>query len=760
MRMTWIFLLAGIGLTACDNNERSIQSPDHGDGIPKFTSKADQTLHSFESCDAVKDYVAEALIQEYTTAYWAGVPCWSCDVAIEPIGAPMRATLPTASPTTPTDDASPGQPEALAGSGFRRVNDTNTQEEGVDEADLVESSRDGHIMYSLHNSAYGSEQEVLVFETSSAADTAIIARIPLGNERYVSGLYLDEDNRRLIVLAEGGYVFPLASDGVFAPEPGGGYGYGSVVTSFDVSDPRNIDPGQARRFETDAQIIASRRVGGRLHLVSQFGIPLPTTLRTDDSFFTLVYQDYYDALRNGDDDEIARFREEIQTRIQAAVAETDISELLPRNSNSGGDMTPLACESLSAPSVEQRLGLIQVSSMDTDLNNPLTVGLINNGWNVYGSPDSLYVTQSSSGWWFDPDQAQQTAIHRFALSDAGAPAYRGSGLVDGWAHNSYQFSEHAGHLRVASTVQGAAFIGDGDNFRLASKVSVLQLGDDGMQSVGVTPLFGFDEDIRSSRFLGDRGFVVTFRQIDPLFALALDDPANPEIVGELEIPGFSSYIHPLGTDLLLTIGRTPGPEGRGVGNSFQLKLFDVSGAFDGDGNTGLLDLTTHEIALEAGEYAFSTAEYDPLAFNFLRDLSDEFSGILSIPVQIGSLSPERSFSGFYSFSVDGSAGSIETLLNINHAVMDDQNGTGCPGRPQAVDSDAESQPACGDYVPVIYNEPLRTKIIEQAGLMPGSNPQRQLFTFSRTMLKVDTPDPAPLGNGETSLATVHYNPSQ
>ncbi len=755
MREKLLLLIATLILVGCGSSKPGNGLTDPDDPTPKFTTKEQQTLEPFASCADFKNYATEALTLEYTTAYWAGVPCWSCEVFVDAIGAPVRATLEAAPPGTEFDAAAPPQPQPATDSGGgARVNDTNVQEAGVDEADRVESTSDATVMYFLDSAYYGGTQQVLVFDTSTPEQPRIIARIDLGNQRYASGLYLDEPNSTLLVLNQGGYFFPLASDAAIAPGPDGGSAYGSIVQAFDVTTP--AAPVSLGSFETDAQIISSRRIEDRLHVVSQFGIPLPVALRDDEDFFRLVYDEYYQAVVNGDEAETERLRTLIGTQIASAMDKTEIRELLPRNTNADGVLETLACSSVYAPDVEQRLGLIQVSSMATDTSSPQTVGLLNNGWNVYASSSSLYISQTSGGWWFDPAQVQQTAIHRFALSETGAASYKGSGVVDGWASNSYQFSEYEGHLRVATGLSGAVLLPPEPapdlQPTMTNKVSVLRLDETGLEWVSSTPTFGNDETIRSSRFLGDRGFVVTFRQIDPLFALDLSDPLNPQIKGELEIPGFSSYIYPLSPDRLLTIGRAGGEDGIGVANTFQLQIFDVAAAFDNDPDTEISQLAVEPLVLGENEYAFSTAEYEPLAFNFLASSTDPQRGTLSIPVQLGSPDPDRAFSGFSTYTVDGSNGTIASLLDIDHAIVDPDNGSNCPDDKEPPPNTADgSGPTCTSFAPVIWNEPLRTKIVEA-----GTPPQRYFFTFSSRFLKVDTPDGEPDGNTAESLATVNY----
>ena len=177
---------------------------------------------------------------------------------------------------------------------------------------------------------------------------------------------------------------------------------------------------------------------------------------------------------------------------------------------------------------------------------------------VYATSSSLYVASL--------DRGEDTAIHRFDLSDPAEPAYDATATVRGNLLNQFSLSEYDGHLRVAAT-----------NWRTwpsESSVSVFDVGDD-LKEVGKVIGLGPTESIFAVRFLGDRGFVVTFRQVDPLYVLDLSDPTAPAVTGELKIPGFSRYLHPLGGGLLLGVGQDADPE-TGWAEGLQVSLFDVS----------------------------------------------------------------------------------------------------------------------------------------------------------------------------------------
>ncbi len=207
---------------------------------------------------------------------------------------------------------------------------------------------------------------------------------------------------------------------------------------------------------------------------------------------------------------------------------------------------------------------------------------------VYASPTSLYVA-TSGGW-----QRDDTSIHRFDLTGDADTAYRASGQVPGDLLNQFALSEYKGVLRAATTE------GFSDNSQ--SHVTSLQARAGRLEKIGQVSGLGRGERIYAVRFIEDRGYVVTFRQVDPLYTLDLADPAHPRVRGELKILGYSAYLHPVGDHELLGIGQDASAEG--VRQGTQLSLFDV----DDPANPKLL----HKVAL--GELTSSEAEYDHHAF--------------------------------------------------------------------------------------------------------------------------------------------------
>jgi uncharacterized secreted protein with C-terminal beta-propeller domain len=241
------------------------------------------------------------------------------------------------------------------------------------------------------------------------------------------------------------------------------------------------------------------------------------------------------------------------------------------------------------------------------------------GSTVYASADGIYVaTQTlhppndgivdSIGRFIGPDSttvpvepAGDTQIHRFATSDAGGTAYASSGEVPGRLLGQFAMSEEDGVLRVASTTGDTWTDGPGES---ESMITTLGESDGRLEKIGQVGGLGRGEEIYAVRFIGDRGYVVTFEQTDPLYTVDLSDPENPETTGALKIPGYSAYLHPVADGRLLGIGQSGTDSGTITGA--QASLFDVADP----GHPERLDA----LDLSDGRYGSASTEWDHHAF--------------------------------------------------------------------------------------------------------------------------------------------------
>lgn len=223
--------------------------------------------------------------------------------------------------------------------------------------------------------------------------------------------------------------------------------------------------------------------------------------------------------------------------------------------------------------------------------------------------------------WIEPDVTDDTDIARWSenyttqihsFDNTGAEAeYLASGDVKGSLLNQFSLDESDGFLRVVTT-NGSPW--DEDN---ASEtfLSVLEERGDRLEQVGQVGGLGKGESLYSARLLDDVGFAVTFRQIDPFYVLDLSDPKAPTVSGELKLPGFSTYLHPIGEDRVLGVGRDATEEGQVTG--FKVSLFSVSDPAN-----------PVELASWTAGNAESPAEYDHRAFQYLPE-----QGIAVVPLR-------------------------------------------------------------------------------------------------------------------------------
>ena len=427
---------------------------------------------------------------------------------------------------------------------------TNVQEEGVDEPDIVKTN--GDTLFAVAN---GSLNAVDVSDSKPNLLDTLKLDQAMSHELLLYG-------DRLLLLSRGGFwAEPLPALAArmmpYAPAR-------SVLVEIDVSDPKRLRV--VRTLTLDGGYVAARLIGGSARIVTAAQVPekLPFVQPKD-----------------GTKAELAAAR----ARNRAVVASSRVASWLPsyRIKRAGakvGTPRPLVqCRHVRRPAAFSGLGMLTVLTVDLakGLEPVDSVAVMTDARIVYASPESLYVATER---WADrppPDKPTQeqngasTAIHKFDISNPERTQYRGSGSVSGFLLSQWSLSEHRGVLRVVSTDSPAWW---GAGRETESSLTTLRHRDGALVQAGRIGGLGKGERVYAVRFVGDVGYVVTFRQIDPLYTIDLADPERPRVLGELKIPGYSAYLHPIGEDLLLGIGQDANEEGRALGT--QLSLFDVS----------------------------------------------------------------------------------------------------------------------------------------------------------------------------------------
>jgi beta propeller domain-containing protein len=610
--------LIGCSLTGCGGSSSDEGMPDRAVQGLVSTPQEKLELKEPQSCSAFNRFVTDAVTGLFANG--GPVPCRTCLITF--------AGGAAAQPALGTDQQS-----------FDRFTETNNQEAGVDELDQIDTDANGYF-YVLDGT------QLVVANGLPPTDLRAVAKLDLG--RYADGLVLDPVNHRLVIARSEFGPVPTDIAGpvtLWAP-------MNPLTELLFVNVANPAAPVIERRLKIEGFKLAVRRVGSRVHLVTHATPFIPVPLVNDDRLAALR-EDLANAPQDG---ELAkRITEDIRSRVAALVAGTDPLDYLPNLTVSTGaqpftDVTPANCANVAIPDVASRLALTAVTSVDSDGTDASSLTVASVAWNVYASEKHVYIPQASASWWFDRDQRQQTVVYKIEIG-AGRPAYRAFGAVDGWTDSSFQFSEHDGYLRIATNRWEfdpvAGWVRDNHLYVLADN------GTRRLEVVGKVDGFAAGERIFSTRFLGTRGFVVTFRQVDPLFTFDLSVPQDPRLVGEVEIPGVSTYLHPLDEAHLLTIGYD-GDQNR-LNGQFALQIFDVQNLAE--------PRLIHKFVpkFEAPGFAWTSATHDHLAFNYFPE-----GGTLTVPVQYYASSLGDDFSGFIAFSVSAANGFSE-LGRLDHS---------------------------------------------------------------------------------------------
>ena len=544
-RALFVPALVALGLlgVSCSGNGETSSTERPFDLDP---NDAVRLYSAFEDCDGVVDWTKAEMLERVTPygldmypVYWGRDGVWMED-------APAATEAPAA------DESTGG---ASNGSG---TSATNTQEAGVDEGDITET--DGRFVYSIIDNRLRSVD----------LDTATVLadlEVPLGESQMV-----------------------LVGDMLVVATNSWSQSTSTVVTRYSIDSGV---PEFRRRDHLEGSMVSMRVVDGVVQLVLQAGI----TNRLD-----------FVSPRDGTTDA----QEAAKERNIEVIEALDAEDLLPRSfeeSVLGAWGTPavaIDCARMGHPGDFSGWGITWVAVLDTETLDtdaasvPLgAAGLITQAGSTYTSEESLYVTTNrwndvvDEEWVSNNPESPRTVIHRFSLLDG--VEYVASGEVIGTLLNSYSMSEFEGDLRVATTAYSDDFGGGQDN-----GVHVLRVDGADLVEVGSVRGLGRGEQIQGVRFDGPRGYVVTFRQVDPLYVIDLSNPSNPAMVGELKIPGYSTYLKPIGGGRLIGVGMSGTETGQITG--VQVSLFDVSDP------AAPRQVATAEIA------EWSEATWDPHAF--------------------------------------------------------------------------------------------------------------------------------------------------
>ncbi|MCX7418064.1 MAG: beta-propeller domain-containing protein [Planctomycetia bacterium] len=470
--------------------------------------------------------------------------------------------------------------------------ETNVQVNGIDEGDLIEN--DGKNLYVLNGN------DLLIMQASPAKEMKELSRTRF--EGYAIAEYLDGD--RLTVISQE-YSYGGGGGGIyyasfrFAPTA-----TTTVVSTFDVSNPSK--PTLEKQTRLDGHYVDSRAFNGQVHIITSNDISLPTpeldgTTTIEDPWRFFLDDVAFDTVpvgepvagpeidENGDSlppiqaytlkpvmrtIEVPKYesREVYLARIQANL-DSLINSALPKYESlvanglaANGAISEIgAISRVTGVDSESLLSVVSINTRDFQPGLDSSSSVLTNWTNgIHANGEHLYV--------FSPDYnsgTAQTHILEFSWANGEREIELiGSGVVNGTLQNQFSADEHDGRLRIATTTFN--YNSDTGAFTQANNLTVLENIDGTLTQVGSVEDFAAGERIYSVRFDGNRAFVVTFRQVDPLFVFDLSDPAAPVITGELKVPGYSSFLQVIDDNHLLAIGRSTDSQ------AVKVALYDIS----------------------------------------------------------------------------------------------------------------------------------------------------------------------------------------
>lgn len=221
-----------------------------------------------------------------------------------------------------------------------------------------------------------------------------------------------------------------------------------------------------------------------------------------------------------------------------------------------------------------------------------------------------------------------TEVYRLSISGTELN-FIGSARVSGTVLDQFSLDEHSGYFRIATT-------GNTSEGRWTTEVNNMYVLDENMQVVGKVEGLAPTEQIYAVRYMGERAYMVTYRQVDPFYVIDLSDPRSPEVLGELKIPGFSEYLHPYDENHIIGVGQEATTSGRVTG--VKVALFDVTDP-ENPVEVAKADL--------GGVGSSTQVSYDHKAFLFDRE-----RGLMVIPVSVydeDANDPESRYYGGYDF---------------------------------------------------------------------------------------------------------------
>jgi len=535
------------------------------------------------------------------------------------------------SATVKTMNSTDSSARSSAPQGDSDYSGTNVQVAGVDEADVIKT--DGDYIYQINNN------RIVIIQAQPADQLAVIKTIKYDPNQFMPiDLYVDEQKLVVIGSSFSRLEAPSVQNDMVRIAPDYLFQSNVKMITYDITDKNNITTD--REVEMEGQYITSRKIGSVVYLVAN------------------KYLDVYRILNE------------------------NVNPPLPtyQDSLAGNQPTTLEYKDIKYFPNSPEANFLLLGVLDINSDNAFNVSAyLGAGQTVYASTENLYVTVTS---YDNPDNSgkevslvrdyyldRNTEIYKFQLN-SDSITFVANGQVPGTVLNQFSMDENNGYFRIATTT---GEMWRDDEYTAKNNLYIL---DEQLSMTGSIEDIAPSERIYSVRFIGDRGYMVTFRNVDPLFVLDLADPKSPKILGKLKIPGYSDYLHPYDENHIIGFGKETivldNKNGNGEMAYYQgmkIALFDVTDVSN-----------PKELYVEIIGDRGTDSE---LLYNHKALLFSKEKNLLAFPVTVMEVKNQNdplaygefSFQGAYVYNLDLTTG-FTLKKAISHLTKEDYNKSG------------------------------------------------------------------------------------
>ncbi len=463
---------------------------------------------------------------------------------------------------------------------------TNVQVEGVDEADIVKT--DGKYIY------YVTSNKVIIANVEDENNLELISEIDYQDEEFYPNEIFIAENKLIVIGNSRNNYNTLALDIAYT----GSVKEETIAKVYKIENKSN--PELEREIKIEGNYLTSRMIG--------------------DNIYFIANKYLYSYL----------FRE-------SEIEEMDEEEFKPKYTDTAVSSTE---QCIAYPDIyyfpdSEDTSYLNIAGFNINNNEPANIdSYLGAGNKIYSSQNNLYITKvkyeykDSTMYGYYNNYDVNTYIYKFKLEDSKA-TYVNVGSVPGEVLNQFSMDEKDGYFRIATT--------DRDNWNSETNKNNLYVLNEDLQIIGKVENLAKGEKIYSVRFMGNRAYMVTFVETDPLFVIDLSDPTNPIVLGELKIPGYSNYLHPYDENHIIGFGENTKVNKNGgvVTDGMKMALFDVT-----DPNN-----PTEMFSVNIGE----SGTYSELLYNHKALLFSKEKNIIAFPISIseeeGEYSTKLKFQG-------------------------------------------------------------------------------------------------------------------